>query len=104
MKSYTVHKGVEAPLKIWGMTQKYFYFYSGIGAVIIAMTIGLVMASVRGEFRLGRIFLIVTIAFSLLIGLRLFFIMRSGKRGYKDNLFVKTLSNSDITKLKRKKL
>lgn len=104
MKTYTVHKGVEASLKIWGMTQKYFYIYSIVVAVIIAITIGLVMASVRGEFRLGSILLIVIIAFSLLIGLRLFFIMRSGKRGYKDNLVVKTLSNSDITKLKRKNL
>lgn len=101
MKTYTVHKGVEAPLKIWGMTQKYFYFYSGIGAVIIAITIGLVMASVREDFRLERVFLVVTLAFLILIGLRLIFITKSAKRGYKEGKVVKILSNSDITKLRK---
>lgn len=103
MKSYAVHKGVESPLKIWGMMQRYFYIYSAISATVIAVTVGIVMASVQGEFRLGRIFLVVGIAFVVLIALRLFFIVRSGKGGYKESNIERTLSNANVTNLRPKR-
>ncbi len=104
MKTYTVHKGVEAPLKIWGMIQRYFYIYSIVGAVVIAITIGVGMASVRSDFRLGRVVFIITLALSILIVLRLFFITKSGRKVYRNGKVDKMLSNADITKLKRKNL
>lgn len=103
MKHYKVHKGVEAPLKIWGMKQSYFYLYAAVSAFVIALSFGLVMASVQGDFNLGRIFVIIIVAFVILVGLRLVLISKSGKKSYKDTPTTKTLTNIDITKLSPKR-
>lgn len=101
MKQYPIYKGVETPLKIWGMRQNYFYLFCLVSAITILLIVFVVLAEIKQGFNLTLLLLEILIPAGFLLGLRIFLITKSGKKRYKERKNIKVITNVDITKLKQ---
>lgn len=99
---YKVRKGLNSPLKIWGMKQHYFYLWAGSSGACLLL-LGLTFNSFiqQGLGGVGKFFgLCLLLALVSLIG-KVYFSSKSSKKRISFGSGEVSISNKDILSIRR---